>query len=370
MSTFKELVLDPVEKAREGKQIGVPLPLKTVGKIINNIQQRMYILLGGMSGTGKTSFVDYIFVLYAYIWYRKNKEKLKLKIIYYSMERSKKYKIQKWTCMLLYIKYQILIDVPTLNGWEGKMYDINDELFEKIKSCEKFIDELLTSGVIQIIDGHQNPTGISKDIETYMKKWGKEERLSKTNEDGFEYTEVNYEPNDPSLHVLVVLDHIGKLRRERESRNSTRLLNKKENIDRMSEILGHARDRYGITPIVISQFNRSIGNVERMKVKDLAPEPDDFKDSGNIYEDADIAIALYNPYKLKDFNHLGYDVKAFVNRHGYNRFRSLVVLKNSYGVDDVIKGLLFKGECGIFEELPKPDDEYQLLKLIDKIKNE
>ena len=62
--------------------------------------------------------------------------------------------------------------------------------------------------------------------------------------------------------------------------------------------MGDLRDRYGYTVIDISQFNRSIGSVDRMKIKDVSPEPDDFKGSGDLYENADVALGLFNPYKF------------------------------------------------------------------------
>jgi hypothetical protein len=47
--------------------------------------------------------------------------------IYRSMERSKHYKIAKWTSYLLWTDHRILIDVPTLLGWTSKKYDLTQE---------------------------------------------------------------------------------------------------------------------------------------------------------------------------------------------------------------------------------------------------
>jgi hypothetical protein len=59
---------------------------------------------------------------------------------------------------------------------------------------------------------------------------------------------------------------------------------------------------------------------------------------------------------------MGYDITRFVNNKGYNRFRSVTVLKNSYGVDDIRVGFQFVGEVGAFRELPRAkdmtDDDY------------
>ena len=42
----------------------------------------------------------------------------------------------------------------------------------------------------------------------------------------------------------------------------------------------------------------------------MSPLPSDFKSTGNLYEDADVALALYNPYKLGDTTNLGYNIPA------------------------------------------------------------
>ena len=49
---------------------------------------------------------------------------------------------------------------------------------------------------------------------------------------------------------------------------------------------------------------------------------------------------------------MDYNIEEFVNNKGYNRFRSITLLKNSYGVDDARVGMGFIGEVGMYKELP------------------
>lgn len=67
---------------------------------------------------------------------------------------------------------------------------------------------------------------------------------------------------------------------------------------------------------------------------------------------ADVAMALFNPhrYNIDEFN--GYTIQNFISASGDNRFRSLSILKNSWGTDDIDVGLGFVGEVGRFIELP------------------
>tara|TARA_R110000764_G_scaffold20407_8_gene52456 strand:+ start:8157 stop:9278 length:1122 start_codon:yes stop_codon:yes gene_type:complete len=358
---FKELVLNEVDKGIEGRNAGIPLPLKRLEQVVNGIQQQLYYLIGGQSGSGKTALVDFIYVLAPYLWVQQqellpNGSKIKFKVIYRSMERSKKYKLQKWTCVYLYLKHGLTIDVPTINGWASKLFEITPEIRSKIESAEKFINGMLDSGIIEVHDGAENPTGIMKDVFKYAHKVGVLKEIQKTSKEGNTYTEKTYTPNDPNLYTIIIEDHLGKLKLERG-------FTLKQTIDKMSEYNGLFRDIFGFSVVAISQFNRSLADSTRMRNKTLAPEPSDFKDTGNTYEDADLVIGLFNPFKLKISDDCGYIVDNFVSTKGYNRYRSLHVLKNSFGIDDISIGLLFRGEMGIWTELPKPEQKADLEKI-------
>jgi len=347
---YSQLISNEIEKGRSGAISTIPLGFNKMGEHLT-INKSMYTLIGGNSGTGKTGFTDQTYVLDPYDWYMKNKNEsdIKLQIIYRSMERNKAYKLGKWICSKLYTDYGILLDVPQLYGWASKKNHIPDEIYEKVNSCMNYFDEM--QDVVNIIDGAENPTGVYNQLV--------ENALSEGRVETKNQYERTYIPQDNKKITLVVLDHIGKLKSERG-------FNKKENIDKMSELLGICRDMYGYSPVVVSQFNRSLSDSQRARNKEITPEPEDFKDSSNLYEDCDVALALFNPYKYKVFDHMGYDINKFVNERAFNRFRSVTVLKNSYGIDDFRLGMNFIGEVGRFVELPRAgemnDDVYNRAK--------
>lgn len=338
--SYSKDIKSEINKGLNGEFTHIPIAHSKLGEHIA-VGRSIYTLIGGNSGTGKTSFTDYTYVLSVYDWYKKNKEKynLELEIIYRSMERSKVYKLGKWLCLKLYQDHKILLDVPTLYQWGTKKSELSKDICYKIDEALDYFDEM--SEVVKIIDGAENPTGIRNHLISVAEDNGKVEKVSEF--------ERRYIPNKPNKITLVILDHIGKLKRERG-------YSKKENIDKMSEYLGVARDFYGFSPVVVSQFNRALSDSQRARNKELTPDPDDFKDTGNLYEDCDVALALFNPYKFKSFEHMGYDIKEFINNNGYNRFRSVTALKNSWGIDDFRIGYGFLGEVGMFKELPKADE--------------
>jgi hypothetical protein len=49
----------------------------------------------------------------------------------------------------------------------------------------------------------------------------------------------------------------------------------------------------------------------------------------------------------------GYDLNKLRDEFGAKYFRSLRLIKNSYGSDDIRIGLAFLGDIGMFKELPK-----------------
>jgi hypothetical protein len=131
---------------------------------------------------------------------------------------------------------------------------------------------------------------------------------------------------------------------------------KKQSIDKLSNELRFARDFYGFSPVAVSQFNREISNPIRIKNGDVEPQLDDFKDSSSPGEDCDVALALFDPMRYKVADPSGYDLDKLKDQYGAKYFRSLRLIKNSYGEDDVRIGLGFLGQIGMFKELPRKKD--------------
>ena len=327
-----------VIKGREGRNGGIPMGFDRLNHYIG-IRKSMYYLIGGLTGSGKTSFIDDAFVLNPVDWYiaQKGKSNIKLKIIYRSMERSRTYKIAKWVSRKIFIDHGISIPVSKLLGWNDRMDDKEFALFESYEWYIKEIEEIVT-----IIDGPENPVGIAKELKEYALEHGDVIQVDKYNK--------KYVPHDENVITLVVIDHIGLLKPIKDYPN------KKALIDKMSDELRYARDFYGFSPVVVSQFNRDIANIARIKNGDLEPQLEDFADSSSTQNDADVVIALFDPMRYKVPDPSGYDLGKLVDSTGAKFYRSARVIKNSYGSDDIRIGLGFYGEIGMFKELNKKKD--------------
>lgn len=326
-----------VELGLSDRNNGIPMGFNRLNRYVG-IRKGMYFLVGGLTGSGKTSFIDDAFVLNPYDWYIAQKEPdIKLKIIYRSMERSRTYKLAKWVSRKIFLDYGIIIPVSKLLGWTDKMTKDEHDLFLAHRDYIDGMNECIT-----IIDGPENPVGIAKELKAHALKNGTIESVD-------EFNKI-YIPNHDNEMTIVIVDHIGLLKTTKDQPT------KKEAIDKMSDELRYARDFYGYTPVVVSQFNRSISNPMRIKNGDVEPQLEDFAESSSTQNDADVVMALFDPMRYKVADPSGYNLDKLKDDYGAKYFRSLRLIKNSYGEDDVRIGLGFLGQIGMFKELPKKKD--------------
>lgn len=334
-----ELLNAEVNKGLAGKNKGIPMGFDRLTRYVG-IRKSMYYLIGGNTGSGKTSFIDDAFVLNPVDWALSKEGKasgINVKVWYRSMERSRAYKMAKWMSRKIFLDQGVIIPVGKLLGWKEIMTKDEHDLY---LMYEDYMNELCE--IVTIIDGPENPVGIAKELKAYALENGSIEQADQWNK--------VYVPNDPNQITMVVLDHIGLLK------TTTAQPTKKDAIDKMSDELRYARDTYGYSPVVVSQFNRSISNPSRIKNGDVEPQLEDFADSSSTQNDADVVMALFDPMRYKVSDPSGYDLDKLKDQYGAKFFRSLRLIKNSYGEDDVRIGLGFLGEIGMFKELPRKKD--------------
>jgi hypothetical protein len=332
-----ELLKSEVQKGINGRNDGIPMGFDRLNRYIG-IRKSMFFLVGGLTGSGKTSFIDDAFVLNPFDWYLMQKDpKIKLRIIYRSMERSRTYKMAKWVSRKIFLDHGLIIPVAKLLGWTEKMTHDEHDLF---LMYEDYINEM--SNVITIIDGPENAVGVAKELKAHALQHGRIEQVDEYNK--------RYFPDDENVITMIIIDHIGLLKTTKDQPT------KKEAIDKMSDELRYARDFFGYTPVAVSQFNRSISNIQRIKNGDVEPQLEDFAESSSTQNDADVVLALFDPMRYKVNDPSGYELNKLIDGYGAKYFRSLRLIKNSYGEDDVRIGLGFLGSIGMFKELPKKKD--------------
>lgn len=81
-----------------------------------------------------------------------------------------------------------------------------------------------------------------------------------------------------------------------------------------------------------------------------------FAESSSTQNDADVIMALFDPLRYNVPDVSGYNLDKLRDEYGNKYFRSLRVIKNTYGADDLRIGLAFFGQIGMFKELKKRKD--------------
>ena len=359
----KEDIVEAIEDGIAGKAVFAPIGFTKIQNGGVKIFPACYTVIGGFPGSGKSAFLHEAYIHNPYSWWKEIKDKrendIELYWIFYSMERPFLELKLKWIARKIFqdtckTSNPVLLDVEFLKGF--KSYKVTDDLKKLIFGTFDYFEEMFS--YIEVYPP-TNATGIYKQVKDYALKVGKIEEIPYTTKDGIEKVRKVYKKNNPKRITIIAEDHLGKV--QGETVEGTYLkAESRELIQRISMFNSvEFRDHYGLSTVAVVQFNRNIENASRFGNGVVIPQPSDFKNSSNPYEDADTVLALFNPYKL-GMDHFpernGYDLGRLIMPSGENRFRGLTVLKNSYGVDDCTYGLVFLGENGKFSELPKPNE--------------
>lgn len=324
-------VINRIEVGKEGNNKGLSHGMERLRQYLPDINRGTYYLIGSETSTGKTSFVDNFFMYNPYEYLMTRQTDAKLNIIYFSLEIDKEVKITKGIARKLFLDHGLEVDVNFILS-RGKNR-ISDDVYSKVLQTRHYFEGLEDN--LMIVDVPVHPTG----IYDYLKKYA--DLNGKFVEDNHQ---VTYIPNNPRMHTLIIVDHIGLLKKQQG-------LNKKDNIDKLSEYMIFFRNKCGFIPVLISQFNRTISSTDRFKLEMVLPQLSDFKDSGGPSEDANVVMALFNPHRYSMDEFIGYNVGKLKGG-----FRSLSILKNRDGEDSKTLGMKFVGSCGYFAELPRPED--------------
>ena len=338
-----------VERGRQGLNEGLPMGFNRLTKAICNVQRGRYDLWGGGTGTGKSSAVLDAYVINPIEHMLANDQPLKLKVKYYNLEMATMPLMAKLMARRVFEQSEgkYLLSVNKIFG-RGN-YRLSAEEDRLLGEAQDYFDML--TQYVEFVDGSVSPLFVYKDLLKLANEIG---TVTKQQNGHWDFVQ-----HDPNLIVVVVIDHVGLITPNKDHGG-----NKKKAIDDLSEMLIKFRNRCGFSPVVVSQFNRSIESMDRKSNSHPDPQLSDFKDSGNPAQDADTVVALFNPIRHRLPNHNGYDM----NTYG-SFYRGLSVLKNRDGIDNVDIAMGFIGAVGKLKELPTPDELKARPDLVKKVLN-
>lgn len=342
-----------IENGRNGKSGIIPIHYDRLKDYIEIAKNTMYVL-GGETGSAKSTCAHDLFLIRPIQWYLKNKTPdIKLSVIYFGMERKQYNYSARWISRLIFEEQGIVMSAKKILG-RTKKDQLTDKEFELVQEYYKVLDEWEKDDILIAHQGSKNPTGISLYLEAFAKKHGtihqkdKEER----NIDNILETKT-YVPNHPNHIVLVITDHIGILAPEKTT------INDKGQIDKFSRCMRESRDLYGFSPVIIQQLNRNLADVTRQKLGDLVPKLSDFAGSSSTSHDSDVIIALFDPYRHTIGGELGkdngYDLKRLKDDKFRTYYRSLHILKNSFDSSGFQFPIALEPQMGMMKILPRKD---------------
>lgn len=339
MAEFDD-ILKEIIGGQEGRNHSISMGFHRLNKYIG-IRKKIMTLVFGATGSGKSSLVYDSWILNPFDWYMANKHtsRVKMKVVLFSFERSKLYTKSKWLSRKIFKDHGKLIPIGKMLGWWEDNKLTHDE-HDLIVMYEDYINELCE--FVTILEGPQNPTGCYKYMKEYAEAHGKVEHIN-------EHHKI-YLPDNEYEIVVPIVDHQGLTKLERT------YTTKKESIDKLAEYAQHWRDFYHHSPVFVAQLTRELGSAAWQKLGEFEPNIDQIKESGAPGEAADCIISLFDPLRYNTTTP-GYDANKFINPEtGAKSFRSIKILKNTYGIDGVRCAVAFHGETGMFRELPREKD--------------
>lgn len=290
-------------KGQEGQNKGLPMGpgMTKLAQAINGIQKSRYFGIAAPPKAGKSTFINYSFVIQPYLHCLKNN--IPFEVIYFSLEMDRISQEFDFAAFFLFYDYGITtINLPEgttkrgeatiglssefLRGRaisdQGDVIKVPEELIPKIQMVYQNRIKMLfgeydengkklSQGAITFIEKSDNPTGIYKYLMKHAERNGS---FIEESENGHKRI-VNYRENDSSKYTLVIMDHMRKLIPERG-------MSKKEVVDKMSEYFVILRNLTKYTFSVVIHLNRGLTATDRARQfgDNLHPSSDDVKDSG------------------------------------------------------------------------------------------
>lgn len=334
MGVYKDLVIDTLKYNIDNELDVYSYPFERFGRYTGDIKTNNYTVIAGRLGSGKTSFVDYTYVFNLFIQWKNNKEKgidRPFKILYFSLNDSKQVKLQKWASLYLYIKNDILADISALNNESGSIVKVDDLFTTMVEEAEEFFNAMLDEDIVEIIEGQRTPSSIVNIVDSYMESIGSEV-------DG----KYILDPDYFGAYTSVIIDSTDKLLTEATGYGT---LSKDEILNNINEYALKFKNNYGISTIIVHPT--PLGLVRGPK--DTEPR---YSDLGPFAQDCDKGIVLYDPYGEHNYTFTNIETKMFISKTGINRLRTVHLIKNKLGANNIQSSLGFYPENGYFVELP------------------
>ena len=330
MMSGKEEFYALVKEGREGHNIGLSIGSPKLELYMDGFLPGTSYLIGAASGVGKSTYMLWALIYQPLIHFLKGESVERDPYwIMFNLEMTRSQIYAKLVSMYIFDNFGEQLRFKEIFS-RGKDCVLSDEGLNLLEQCSAFLDEL--DKRIYCYEGVLTEEIYIAQVKKELPRFGK-------------FEGATFIPNNPNQVVGVVIDHCSLIKA-----SSGR--SKKEEMDAISRDSVIFRNTTKIiSPIHVAQFNRSSGSDERLKQSMQDPNQNDFKDSGSLYDDSQIVIALFSPHKYKLSTYRKYNIKILEQS-----FIAAFLLKSRFGTSDICVPFGFYGDCSHYVELPKPDE--------------
>lgn len=319
-----------VKEGREGHNIGLSTGSAKLDLYTDGYLPGTSYLIGGASGSGKSTWALWTYIYQPLIHYL-NGEGLERdpRWLLFSLEMTRSQVYAKLVSMYIFDNFGVELKFKQIFS-RGKDCILTDEEYELLVQCTDFIKVL--DARLTFYEGSLTEAIYLREVNRELEKWGI-------------FKDGKYIPNNPNQILGILIDHMTLVK---ASNGRT----KKEEIDAISRDSVQIRNNTKIvSPIMISQFNRNANGQERMKQGLQDPSMEDYKDSGSLLEDSQVAIGIFSPHKYKLSTYKKYNIKILEQC-----FIGIFLLKSRFGSSDLMIPTGFYGDCSHYADLPKPEN--------------
>lgn len=324
---------------------GLPRLTKYIPGIIPGL---MYKITSG-TGAAKTNFCKYAFV-YQPIFYA-IKYGINYQVIYFALEESEQEFIDGLFIHILRRKYNVSIDIFSLQGMTTTPVD--ESVLKAIKMAEKEVSLIMT--YIKVIDDCYTPDLMYNKCREFASKMGKFELDSLKKE--------VYIPNDPSQVVLVICDHVSLIEEQFDDTSNTMLTHHKS--------ISRWHTRYA-RKIITKMWKWTVLNIQQQDgesekqqftqkgdsiLAKVMPTLQGLADNKIVGRDDQVTIGIFAPERFGIETFKGFDINNNTPESFGDNFRSIQILKSRFGTPNVQSPLFFDGKHNIFYEMPLPTDK-------------
>jgi len=357
----KTYIKERADKVRNGGINCISSPFVRFRSEFIGTEQKKYYIVTANTKVGKTQLANFLFVFTNIIYAYEHPEQIRLKIFYYALEETPEDITLRFMSFLLNKYANIRISPSDLAS--SANVPLDDKVIEALELPQ-------IKNLLDFYDSHvefsptRNPTGINKEVRNFMLDNGTVHTKKVTVKDEFtgKYKEVDkfdyYEPNDPDLYTLVIVDHASLLQPEQGLTDKTK-------IDKMSEYFVELRNKYFVSPVLIQQQTADRESLDAFKENKLRPTAQGLADSKYTGRDCNCLIGVFNPFKHELPEYKKYDITKL-----QDNARFVEIILNRGGSCGGIVGLYFDGVTCNWVELPRPDDYTALNKMYAFLKNQ